>query len=108
MLVDEEGKEKWRLTGFYEEPGLSKRDESWTLMRQLVAQFDKAWLCVGDFNEILWNHEKIRSYLRKESQMKAFENMLKDTGLEDLEFSGPCFTWERGRTVENVVRERLD
>ena len=58
MLVDEEGKEQWWLISFYGEPGLSKKDESWTLMRQLAAQFDKAWLCVGDFNEILWNYEK--------------------------------------------------
>ena len=108
MLVDEEGKEKWRLTGFYGEPDLSKRDESWTLMRQLAAQFDKTWLCVGDFNEILWNHEKTESCLRRESQMEAFKNVLEDTGLEDLGFSGPWFTWERGRTTENVVIERLD
>ncbi|XWS27545.1 hypothetical protein CRYUN_Cryun26dG0125100 [Craigia yunnanensis] len=68
MIVEEDqGKKYWHFTGFYGEPNARKRNESWDLLRRLAEQSDKGWLCVGDFNELLWDHEKIGEWLRRES-----------------------------------------
>lgn len=49
---------KWRFTGIYGHPQTEDRYKTWTLMRDLYAQEDLAWLCAEDFNEILFQHEK--------------------------------------------------
>ncbi|KAA3463501.1 reverse transcriptase [Gossypium australe] len=40
--------------------------------------------------------------------MKDFRRTLEDCLLEDIGFSGPWFTWERGRILDRNIRERID
>ena len=49
----------WRLTGFYGEPVTHKRIESWNLLRDLNSRMEFLWLCIGDFNEITRQSEKL-------------------------------------------------
>ena len=49
---------RWRLTGFYGHPETCKRQESWEFLRHLSRDMDMAWVCLGDFNEILSIDEK--------------------------------------------------
>jgi hypothetical protein len=58
---------------------------------------------MGDFNEILYSHEKEGGRRRPNLYMQAFRDGLADCDLEDLGFIGNPFTWKRGR-----IRERLD
>lgn len=41
------------IPGFYGNPDASKRKGSWDLVRALKPQEDTAWLCLGNFNEIM-------------------------------------------------------
>ena len=61
-----------RLTGFYGEPRRERRKESWYLMRFLRAQSAHPWLCVGDFNEVLWAEEQIGGKEREPWKVAAF------------------------------------
>jgi hypothetical protein len=61
------------------------------------------WVIIGDFNEILFNHEKEGGNPQPDGHLNAFRDALMDCGLEDLGFSSDKFTWRRGR-----IRERLD
>jgi hypothetical protein len=72
-------------------------------MRELKAQYDLPWAIIGDFNEIMFSHEKYGGNPRPEPFMQAFRDALDDCELEDLGFSGDPFTWKRGR-----IHERLD
>jgi hypothetical protein len=47
----------WRFTGIYGEPRTELRSKSWEVLRYLKAQDDLPWLCAGDFNEVLAQHE---------------------------------------------------
>jgi hypothetical protein len=58
---------------------------------------------MGDFNEILYSHEKEGGNPRPQSHMQAFRDALVDCELDDMGFSGEVFTWKRGR-----IRECLD
>ncbi|GMI97500.1 hypothetical protein like AT1G43760 [Hibiscus trionum] len=40
--------------------------------------------------------------------MDAFRSVLEDCDLDDLGYTGPWFTWEKGRTHVNNIHERLD
>lgn len=62
----------------------------------------------GDFNEILEMHEKEGGALRWERQIDAFRAALGVCECRDLGYRGNIFTWQRGKSMDTVVRERLD
>jgi exonuclease III len=98
----------WRLTGFYGNPDWTKRYESWTLLRHLKLYEPDAWLCIGDFNEIIDQNEKWGGVFRSENQMMQFRLALKECGLSDLGFRGSKFTWTNRRHDGDLIKERLD
>ncbi|KAK2664364.1 hypothetical protein Ddye_002938 [Dipteronia dyeriana] len=49
----------WRFTGFYGHPDRSLRAQSWILLRQLAGMYNLPWVCMGNFNEIQCDSEKI-------------------------------------------------
>nr|POE95051.1 hypothetical protein CFP56_15118 [Quercus suber] len=98
---------QWRFTGIYGHADPSKKHETWSLIRGLHRKFSLPWLCAGDFNEILWSHEKLGLGPRKEGVMRDFRDTLDECGLMDLGFVGDKFTW-RGKRAAGLVLERLD
>ena len=42
----------WRFTGFYGAPEVANREDSWYLLWHLATQFNRPWVCIGDFNKI--------------------------------------------------------
>ena len=53
-----QGEVEWHLTGVYGEPRWDHKDKTWMAMRGLKGMMEKPWLALGDFNEILFSHEK--------------------------------------------------
>lgn len=51
------------------------------------------WLCFGDFNEVLYSHEKLGGTLQDLSKMIAFRDVVEYCGFDDLWFIGQPFTW---------------
>ena len=98
---------EWRLTNIYGLVDPAKKCDAWALLHQLHASSSMSWLCAGDFNEILWSHEKCGLGPRSETPMKAFCEVSNELGLKDLGFVGKKFTW-KGRRHGGFVLERLD
>jgi hypothetical protein len=103
IYVNEGGENAWRFTGFYGEPSGERKHLSWDYMRSLHAKSGLPWLIAGDFNEIMFSHEKEGGNVRPQRCMQAFRDAVSDCSLQDLGFAGDPFTWRRGR-----IRERLD
>ena len=40
--------------------------------------------------------------------MNEFRDAIKESGLEDIGYRGPWFTWQHGQDAENNIKERLD
>ncbi|XP_042988702.1 uncharacterized protein LOC122316234 [Carya illinoinensis] len=99
---------KYFITGFYGNPDASQRWRSWDLLRSLCHRDDEAWLVFGDFNEILFSHEKLAGRDRSQSQMNDFRQTMDACSLWDIGFRGPKYTWCNGRDPESRVCERLD
>lgn len=62
----------------------------------------------GDSNKILYNEEKGGGVLHDQGVIHNFLNALDDCSLRDMGCKGACFTWERGRTPDSLIQERLD
>lgn len=98
----------WRAIGVYGWAETSQKHHTWAMMRHLGGDVNIPTVMFGDFNEITGLHEKYGGAVRGERQMDAFRDAMDDCGMMDLGFKGNIFTWQRGNSVETVVRERLD
>lgn len=108
IITKEVGTQKWMLYGFYVNPVVEKRKESWQLLRMLKPMEQMAWLCIWDFNEILTNDEKFGDANRPFSQMERFKEALYDCELTDLGYKGSKYTWSNKREGGEFTKERLD
>jgi hypothetical protein len=111
--IDAEIKEwdglSWRFTGIYGESRSEEKDKTWRLLRLLNHRSNLPWLCCGDFNEILFNYEKVGGDARSENCMVKFREALEDCGLHDLGFVGDAFTWRNHHhNATSYTKERLD
>lgn len=70
-------------------------------------EFDMAWLIGGDFNEILFAHEKRGGNPCNFMSLKAFRDSLNSFNLTDVCSKRYPYTWNNGR-VEGFIEERLD
>jgi hypothetical protein len=77
-------------------------------MRRLKGLQNLSWLCVGDFNEIMYNTEHFSEHVRDEWQMRAFRETIEDRDLQDLGFYGQPFTWDNRQDGRANVKARLD
>lgn len=107
-VVAEDGV-KWRLTRIYGESKAGEKENTWRLLRTLHGQTDLPWLCLGDFNEILFVREKEGGPARAQGCMDAFRRALEACELNDLGYVGDPFTWRNNwRDAAGYTRERLD
>jgi hypothetical protein len=98
----------WRFTGIYGEPRADLRSKTWEALRYLKSQDDLPWLCAGDFNEILMQHEQLGGNPRNQAHMQAFQDCLAECNLVDMGYKGYDFTWNNRRGEGDNIQVRLD
>ncbi|XP_031105286.1 uncharacterized protein LOC116010151 [Ipomoea triloba] len=98
----------WRMTGFYGFPERSRRNASWDLLHTLACQSPLPWVVVGDFNDLLFQHEKRGGNPHPDNLLRGFGEAVEDCGLTQLPLHGYQFTWERGRGTLDWMEEKLD
>ncbi|KAE8705869.1 hypothetical protein F3Y22_tig00110415pilonHSYRG00090 [Hibiscus syriacus] len=84
----------WRFSGFYGSQEEGGRSDAWDLLCHLGSDQSLSWLVARDFNEIAYSFEKRRGQLCSEQNMASFRDVLSDSDLSDLGFSGNWYTWE--------------
>ncbi|XP_042958050.1 uncharacterized protein LOC122293561 [Carya illinoinensis] len=108
MVKEEINDRRWHFTGFYGHPETAKRKSSWQLLEMLKPQSSVAWLCAGDFNEVLHQKEKQGASSRPYNQIEAFRQAVEICGLYDVHHLGQYFTWSNNRRGEDFTKERID
>lgn len=96
-----------RITGVY---GTTYREEKALFGDWMKTHFSPStvlWLCGGDFNEFIWDHEKSGGAVVLYNQPQYLANFLHSGELLDLDFNEPSFTW-RGNRHGEWVEERLN
>nr|POE61708.1 hypothetical protein CFP56_51913 [Quercus suber] len=87
-----EGSRRWRFTGFYGQLETSKREETWQILERLGTSNSLPWLCIGDFNEIMSDAEKMGGNPRARKQMERFKEAMNRCHFRDLGYVGSRFT----------------
>lgn len=101
-------KKNWTLTGFYGQPATAKRRESWDLLKLIQSKVHNPRLCMGAFNEVLFQDEQFGSTTRPFKQMDEFRLALVDCGLVDIGFIGSKLIWCNKREGSEFPKCRLD
>lgn len=99
---------RWWYTRFYDCPERSRRQESWHMLRDLAVRTTIPWCVVGNFNDLMFNHEKEGGRVHPRFLLEGFIEVVNDCGLIDLGFVGSVFMWEISRRSSTWVQERLD
>ncbi|XP_019157741.1 PREDICTED: uncharacterized protein LOC109154396 [Ipomoea nil] len=102
------GFDKWRMTGFYGFAQRWRRNESWELIRSLSHRSQLQWVMIGDFNDLLYQHEKRGGNPHPEALLRGFGKTIDECGLAQLPMQGYPYTWERGEGTVDWIEERLD
>ncbi|CAL9013278.1 unnamed protein product [Prunus brigantina] len=107
-VTEKGGDRSWHISWIYGTPYKNEKADFWNWIGTCFQPGEFPWLCVGDFNEILWEFEKKGGrafHLKSKRYLQDFMNKMQ---LMDMGFQGQAFTW-RGRRAEGVlVQERLD
>lgn len=81
---------KWfRIYFVYGPPSDTGRKEFWRLLNDTASSIVGAWLCVGDFNELISNEEAIGGVMRDERRIMLFRNFIFSARLIDIGSNGP-------------------
>lgn len=80
----------------------------WDEIQQINRVNNFPWICVGDFNDILYPWEKVGKRPADLTRMLSFHAVLNDCALLELESKGCRYTWMNNREGEELVKERLD
>ncbi|KAF4383802.1 hypothetical protein F8388_023494 [Cannabis sativa] len=106
--------EKWLVLGTYGPPHATDKEEFWRSLGDLVLLATIPILIIGDLNGTLQDSECINYANNGNSSRYAFDfrRMVNRTGLIDLGFDGPGYTWSRGNVrspgAGSLKRARLD
>ncbi|XP_057249396.1 uncharacterized protein LOC130590838 [Beta vulgaris subsp. vulgaris] len=99
---------EWRFVGLYGWAEGSMKHQTWTLIRHLCEETGLPIIFGGDFNEILSYDEKEGGANTERREITHFREVMDSCRLRDLGYEGQWWTWERGRSSNTRVRERLD
>lgn len=104
--------EEFFYTSVYASNSLEERKELWSdlcLHKDSVLFKNKAWIIVGDFNEILDATESssFEDQGRLPCGIRDFQKMVLHCNLSDMGYQGPLFTWCNKRE-EGIICKKLD
>ncbi|XP_019172758.1 PREDICTED: uncharacterized protein LOC109168171 [Ipomoea nil] len=98
----------WRMTCLYGIPEQNRREETWDLLGTLKNRSLLPWVVIGDFNNLLYQHEKKGGNPYPNSLLRGFGDAVDGCGLLQMPMRGHQFTWEKGKGTPNWIEERLD
>lgn len=75
----------WRFTFVYGNPDFDLRQAQWQRLALSVGNSDMPWLCLGNFNDILFNHEKEGMKLKANRNIKGFKCFVDNCSFLELE-----------------------
>ena len=107
-IICQEGREWWRFSGIYGHPETENKSKTGELLKGLHDASRLPWVCGGDFNLMLFSHEKKGGNVFDASEAEIFREAVERCGLIDLGFVGYDYTWSNNQGGEDNIQERLD
>lgn len=108
MEVRQHRHHTWLLTVVYASPHVNLRETLWIELLSFAQQCTHPWPVTGDFNDTISLDERNHGGPEMQRRCTRFKHWIENTGLIDLGYSGPKFTWSRGRDWSTIKKARLD
>ncbi|KAJ1419084.1 Zinc finger, CCHC-type [Sesbania bispinosa] len=107
-VSDRENVKDWEVTFIYGNPNFQQRRNLWSSLSNLQLNSSRPWCCIGDFNEILSQAEKVGLHPQHQNRIDLFREFLNETWLVDMDLKGYKFTWQSNPRNGVVVKEKID
>ncbi|KAE8725779.1 putative carboxylesterase 15 [Hibiscus syriacus] len=91
------------VTFVYASPNPTKRKAIWSYLHFLSNHISEPWIILGDSNASLSPNDR-KSCINTLSSDQDFINVVFDSGLHDLGYQGPDFTWYRRHCAIHLDR----
>ncbi|CAN1186746.1 hypothetical protein LINPERHAP2_LOCUS38302 [Linum perenne] len=88
----------------YAAPSLQSRRLLWWDIKQLAVSISEPWIILGDFNAMIEASKKSGGARFNHIQAREFRSCIHECSLFDTGFTGPKFTWFRGKLKEWLDR----
>ncbi|OMO55679.1 reverse transcriptase [Corchorus capsularis] len=98
---------KFRITWIYGAPIYKDRKIVWDRIKRKAMGIDTAWMCIGDYNDIMDEDEKEGGNPKEQRIMQNFRNFINFCQLMEVPTQGQKFTWS-GIRENGLIKERLD
>ena len=96
----------WLISFVYASPHTQRREVLWHELSSFAAECHRLWrLLVGDFNDTISLEERNHVGSDTLRHCTRFKQWIENSGLIDLGFYGPKFTWARG--LHPILGKRL-
>lgn len=105
-ITDKDNNLMWQATFIYANPNYSIRRHFWNRLLSLNPNLNNPWLCLGDFNEVLEQHEKDGLREQSRNRMENFKEFLDEASLMDIHLKGCRFTWLNNPRQGRVTKEK--
>lgn len=70
----------------------------WEFLSMAIRNKGDIWVCIGDFNKIVSQKEKVRGRMFISTTRSLLKGFIYDVGIIDLGFHGNLFTWSNRRS----------
>jgi hypothetical protein len=84
VRIDDHAMGPWQFTGYYGFPEGGRRRNAWDYLHGLARDVSLPWCIGGDFNDILFEHEKSGMTDRAYWLINWFRQAVTDSGLTDV------------------------
>ena len=108
LVLSDPVNEPWLLSLVYGPPIYSEKCQFWDSISKMGEVFNGAWLCMGDFNQVWSQAEKLGGRLIADSSSGGPRSVIEENWFIDMMFSGNPFTWSNKREGLANIKERLD
>jgi len=106
--MDPDSRQHMQITFIHASTNFGERLTLWQTLGHIKPNSSWPWICMGDFNEILYVWEKVGKKEADNSRIAAFRNMINDLSLMDMDSHGCAYTWANNRDGKDLVKKRLD
>lgn len=106
FCIDGEG--QWRFTGLNGHPEDTQKYKTGELLTSLRGESEIPWVCGGDFNLMLYSHEKKGGSGFNVGDATLFREAMDRYELHDLGYTSYNFMWSNNQSGESNIQERID
>lgn len=99
---------RWNLVIVYASPDYQLRNKLWSELNKERLGLVDEWMAVGDFNAVTNVDEVSNQNTFNQRRCAGLKKWIHREGLIDPGFTGPLFTWVRGKETDNFKGARLD